>query len=98
MKNKIYIKDWLSLKPYEKQVATDSYYLSISNKVYQCFYEKQALPVLMYLHNDEVKMLSCFLTSYFEDVISDTNMWNTFINIHFKMYRKILPFYSTDEY
>lgn len=33
MNSKVYIKDWLALKPYDKQTATDIYYLSICNKV-----------------------------------------------------------------
>jgi len=33
MENRIYIKDWLELKPYEKQTLTDSYYLKICNDV-----------------------------------------------------------------
>ncbi len=31
MKNKIYIKQWLELKPYNKSTVTDSYYLKLSN-------------------------------------------------------------------
>ena len=31
MDKKIVTKDWLELKPYEKQTITDSYYLKICN-------------------------------------------------------------------
>ncbi|MCD4665105.1 MAG: DUF3843 family protein [Bacteroidales bacterium] len=33
MDKRIYIKDWLEFKPYEKQTETDSYYLKICNDV-----------------------------------------------------------------
>ena len=37
MDKKIVIKDWLELKPYEKQTITDSYYLKICNEVKRVF-------------------------------------------------------------
>lgn len=98
MKDRIYIKDWLALKPYEKQISTDSYYIGLSNKVLKCFYTKQGLPTFIYLDSDDLKTLSCFLTSYFEDIISETNIWNTFLKLHSEKYGRMLPFYSTDEY
>lgn len=33
MEKRIYIKDWLRLKPYIKQTKTDIYYLKICNEV-----------------------------------------------------------------
>lgn len=40
----------------------------------------------------------CFLTSYFEDLISETNIWNSFVTYHTELYNKPLPFYNLDEY
>ena len=42
--------------------------------------------------------MACFLTSYFEDIISETDIWNTFIKTHQKLYKKSLPFYILEEY
>jgi len=98
MEENIYIKQWMELKPYKKQSTVDSYYLSIANKVLKCFFTKQALSTFIYLENEDLKMLSCFLTSYFEDIISGTNIWNTFTKMHSQKYGKRLPFYATDEY
>jgi hypothetical protein len=53
---------------------------------------------MSHLTEIEFDILSCFLTSYFEDIISETNIWNTFINCHTKLYNKKLPFFNTDEY
>lgn len=42
--------------------------------------------------------MSCFLTSYLEDIISGSNIWNSFIQNHSKLYGKKLPYYNTQEY
>ncbi len=99
LKEKIYIKRWLDLKPYESQTPTDGYYLKLCNYVKKSIItNKQSFVLQIYLDNDEIDVLACFLTSYFEDLISETNIWNTFINVHKKLYGKFLPFYKIDEY
>lgn len=50
------------------------------------------------MDNGGINLLSCFLTSYFEDLISGTNIWNAFVRAHQRLYNKQLPFYSLDEY
>lgn len=99
MDKKIYIKDWLELKPYEKQKITDSYYLKICNEVKKVITtNKQSFVLQRYLDNEDINLLSCFLTSYLEDLISETNIWNSFVRIHLRLYGKQLPFYNLDEY
>jgi hypothetical protein len=99
LKERIYIQRWLDLKPYESQTPTDGYYLKLSNDVKKSIItNKQSFILQIYLDNDEIDVLACFLTSYFEDLISETNIWNTFIKAHKKLYRKHLPFYRIDEY
>lgn len=51
-----------------------------------------------FLDEEQINILSCFLVSYFEDLISDTNIWNTFVKKHKQLYSKVLPFYEIDEY
>jgi len=98
MKKRIYINEWLELKPYQKQAKTDSYYLNISNKIHKQLNEPDAIVLQKYLNEQDIAMLSCFLASYFEDIISATNIWKTFTAIHQKLYNKKLPFYNTSEY
>ncbi|NLT52213.1 MAG: DUF3843 family protein [Ignavibacteria bacterium] len=98
-KDRIYIQTWLELKPYPKQAPTDSFYLKISNEVKQSIVTNQLYSLLKtYLDKEEIDLLSCFLTSYFEDIISGTNVWNTFVKHHKELYKKPLPFYNTEEY
>jgi len=99
----IYLKSWLALKPYEKQAPTDKYYLKICNKVKRVVGKSLLSSMfLVYLSresfSEELNILACFLTSYFEDLISQTNLWLAFIKKHQAMYGKLLPFYNTEAY
>lgn len=96
---RINIKQWLDFKPYDHQHVTDTYYLKLCNLVKQAIStNKQSLVLQNYFDNEEIDILACFLTSYFEDLISETNLWNTFIKVHKRLYGKPLPFYETGEY
>lgn len=99
MKGRIFIKDWLSLKPYRNQTTTDLYYLKISNRIKEIFYLKSIFIFSNFIDNErDINRFSCFLASYFEDVISETNIWGAFIAMHQKQYGRKLPFYKTGEY
>lgn len=98
MGKRIYIREWLELKPYEKQIVTDVFYLNLSNAVKEVFTANKSSVVPSLLKDHEIDYLSCFLTSYFEDIISGTNIWKVFTNIHNQLYQKRLPFYPTEEY
>lgn len=93
MKGKIFIKDWLRLKPYNKQNPTDLYYLKVANEVKKAFVKFGGFGLYKEINNENlVNSFSCFLTSYFEDVISKTGIWDAFVSLHSKMYGKKLPF------
>lgn len=94
-----YLKEWLNIKPYRKAYKTDHYYLRIANEVKQSILQNRlCLVLLLYLDEEELDLLSCFLTSYFEDLISGSNIWNTFIEQCKKLYNKELPFYDLTDY
>jgi hypothetical protein len=96
---RIYIHDWLVLKPYQHQTITDSYYLKLCNEVKQAILsEKTAFVFLMYINKEDIDLLCCFLCAWFEDVISQTNIYGSFVSIHQRLYKKQLPFYDLDEY
>ncbi|HZJ35806.1 MAG TPA: DUF3843 family protein [Gillisia sp.] len=98
MKSKIYIKDWLLLKPYKKHSKTDLYYLKLSNSVKRAINNGNTFTLYRFLDENDINLLSCFLTSYFEDIISETNVWNSFTAKHTELYGKRLPFFNTDIY
>ena len=98
-KKRIYIQQWLDFKPYQNQTTTDGYFLQLSNEVKHAITTNiHSLVLQSYLQPKEIDMLACFLTSYFEDLISETNLWNSFVNKHKELYNKQLPFYFLEEY
>jgi hypothetical protein len=99
MNKKIFLKDWLLFKAYNSQSPTDIYYLELSNMIKSTIRKNKGFSFITeFLDENEVNKLSCFLASYLEDLVSDTNFWNSFINIHKRLYNKPLPFYNIDEY
>ncbi len=97
--DRIYLNQWLVLKPYNTQGTTDSYYLKLCNEVkWSIVDDINLFASQIYLNNDDINALSCFLTSYFEDLISGTNIWNSFVKVNKRLYGNHLPFYETDEY
>src|SRR5680860_1229830 len=98
MKKKIYIKDWLELKPYESHKPTDTYYLKIANDLKSIFMDIDFMAFRLYLEDAEIKMLFFFLVFQFEDVVSGTNIFDTFRKEHKMLNEKPLPFYTTRTY
>lgn len=96
MKERIYIDDWLWFKPYDNPSQVDNYYLQLCNDVNVAIRCNDFL--LNFIEEENYKTLACFLTSYFEDIISGTNIWNTFVKIHKRLYKKQVPFYNLDSY
>lgn len=99
MKNKVYIKDWLSIKPYQKHTDVDIYYLDICNAVYSSIRKHHNYKTLKYLLSEkDIKSLSVIIVCYFEDIISNVGIWKTFTKLHQKQYGKPLPYYNLDNY
>lgn len=96
MKNiKIYPKDWLMLHPYKQSSPVDSYYTAIANQVYDIMVKTE---LVNSFEEEETKQICIRMAAYFEDVISGTGMWRTFVNKYKSMFGKYLPFYTTDDY
>lgn len=48
---------------------------------------------------EETKRIALKLTRYFEDVVSEIGIWESFVTLHKKLYGKPLPFYDvSDDY
>ena len=93
---RVHIDDWLKFHPYEKPVVSDYFYLRVCNEVHDVLHsvDDKSKP----MNEVEVKELSCMLTTWFEDLISETRIYQAFIEQHYKLYNKYLPFYSSDDY
>ena len=88
----------MNMKPYQVYDSIDLSYLIISNKIFS------EIKTFTYLFNefnlsiDQAKQMAVFLTSYLEDLVSNTNIWNTFVDINLKKYKKPIPFYIEKNY
>lgn len=94
MKSKIYIKHWERLKPAKLSSRTDLYYLKIANNIYDNLRPSSLEILKQYLDEENIKILCCFLTCYFEDVISELHIWATFKTLYKNLYNQTLPFYT----
>ena len=96
MKNsKIYSKDWLTLHPYVESSAVDAYYTQIANKIYDILV---ATELVNSFEGNEAQQTALRLAAYFEDVISQTNIWRTFIMGYKERYGHYLPFFTTSDH
>jgi len=98
MKNRITINRWLELKPYDTPTPTDHFYLRLCDKIKRVLVKPEFKDLKTYLNGKGIELMSCFLVSYLEDIVSGTNIWNSFVNKHYKLYNKRLPFFNTDAY
>jgi hypothetical protein len=86
--------DWLKYHPYTQPSSDDHYYLKLCNKLLKANIDE---PLCRDLNWSEYKQLTCMLVCWFEDVISETNIWHSFTCEHKKLYGKYLPFYDTSD-
>ena len=99
MKNRIFQKTWLLFKPRNYSSPTDAYYLRVCNDVKKRLLKWSDVPLFMEnLSEGDLDQLCCFLVCYFEDIISQTNLWRTFTRKHEELYGKKIPFYNAKDY
>ncbi|WP_179021542.1 DUF3843 family protein [Winogradskyella forsetii] len=97
MKNKIYLKHWLELKPKNYSSNTDLYYLKIANEIYSNLDNNTLTALSQLMNKEDIYILCCFITCYFEDIISQTNIWQAFKEQYAQQHHKKLPFYNIDD-
>ena len=99
MNTRIHIDTWLELKPYTSYNNDDLFYLNLSNEVKKVIVTSRHNQQFVDLvDKEDIDLLCCFLCAYLEDLASETNIWNTFVRIHQRMYQRPLPFYNLDDY
>ena len=79
-KQRIYNGDWKTLHPYSGSAPTDLYYITLANKVLAAIRAVEtSLEESDYRKIDETeqKELACILTAYFEDIISQTGIFDS---------------------
>ena len=93
--SRIALKDWLEYHPYHSEVSSDHFYIDLCNDLQ---HEMLLCDVEDILVGSDYKYLSCMLACYFEDIVSQTGIWTSFIDEHHKLYGKYLPFFDMTGY
>jgi hypothetical protein len=97
MKDKVLLKDWLAFHPYESAVQSELYYLRICNEILGVLLAEGMDYWENLLDREELKELACFLTCYFEDVISGPGLWRCFTAAMEELYDYPLPYFRVDK-
>lgn len=92
---KIYPKDWLELHPYRLTDSVDLYYTGIANKIYG--YLSTSAISDAFDDDKNLRYTSLCLAAWFEDVISQTGIWQAFTAECQRRYGSYLPFYPLND-
>ena len=88
---KIYPKKWLELHPYKQTNSVDQYYVGIANEIHKRLYSSTIADA--FEEEENIHYTSLCLAAWFEDVISQTGIWQAFTAECRKRYGAYLPFY-----
>lgn len=88
---KIYPKEWLELHPYKQTNSVDQYYVGIANDIHKRLYYSTIADA--FEEEEDIRHTSLCLAAWFEDVISQTGIWQAFTAECRKRYGAYLPFY-----
>ena len=87
----IYPKKWLELHPYKQTNSVDQYYVGIANEIHKRLYSSTIADA--FEEEENIRYTSLCLAAWFEDVISQTGIWQAFTAECRKRYGAYLPFY-----
>ena len=88
---KIYPQKWLELHPYKQTNSVDQYYVGIANEIHKRLYSSTIADA--FEEEENIRYTSLCLAAWFEDVISQTGIWQAFTAECRKRYGAYLPFY-----
>ena len=88
---KLYPKEWMKWHPYKETDEVDHYYTGVANKIYKILHDS-------YIDKGDEFLadMAFMLAAWFEDVISETHVWETFTGECERRYGSRLPFYKLD--
>jgi hypothetical protein len=92
----IYMQRRLSFHFYNAPLQSDYYYLKLCNEIYNIIRDDDFPDEEIAISDEQKKDLACFITGYFEDVISGPGLWKAFITQVHELYGTYLPFFDPD--
>ncbi len=87
---------WLSFHSYNAPQLSDYYYLKLCNEIYNLLRDDDFPDGEIGISDEQKKDLACFITGYFEDVISGPGLWKAFITQVSELYGTYVPFFDPD--
>ena len=93
----IYPKEWVECHPYDKTDNVDRYYCSLVNKINKVLYKYDILAGDPIVEDEAYEEAAIIIALWFEDIISQTGIWQAFTSQCEKRYGSRLPFYEIDD-
>lgn len=97
MDRRLLFQDWMIVQPYDQPNPSDYYYFGICKKVIAALESRHQNRDYDIFNENDVIEVAVIITSYFQDIISETYIWPTFTAEHNALYNKFLPFYELDD-
>lgn len=95
MNEKITWQQFMLRQPcYPQEKPTDRFYFRLANRLVE---EAQASGVMESWPESTLCRVVLTLIGYYQGVIADAGAWRCFVNEHFRLYGRRLPFYDTSE-
>lgn len=85
------------MHPYTKTDATDNYYCKLVNRIIEVLYDYDIMEGEIEPEDEVYEDTAIFLVGWFEDIISQTSVWQVFTSQCEKRYGSRLPFYEPGE-
>lgn len=85
------------MHPYTKTDATDNYYCKLVNRIIEVLYDYDIMIGEIEPEDEVYEDTAKFLVAWFEDIISQTGVWQVFTSQCEKRYGSRLPFYEPGE-
>jgi hypothetical protein len=83
--------EWSKKHPFNLSAISDIYYVNLANRIFKTLKNDKSLSKSG-ISSFVLKYSAMLSTLYFEDIISQTGLFNSFREIHTRMYGKKLPF------
>lgn len=92
---KISPQDFLYKQPgYPEPKETDPFYHGVANKLLELWENNQ---VFKELSDSLMKRIAVNITGYFQDIVSDSGLWRSFVDANRKLYGYSIPFHTIGE-
>ena len=92
--NYITLRDIRKGHPFGVSSPTDADYVRISKAVFD---RLRYTPFGAERSEEELKRIAIKLTMYFEDIVSEIDLWHSLVQKHQQLYGKPLPFYHVEK-